>query len=296
MVLVENWMPPSRENWELIVWGFQWFPLVTIIQWVQPWYGAGKTSTNSRFNLPGKLGWITMELPGLMTMLYIMYTLPNEVGLNDLPWENKLMAGLYTIHYINRAIIGPLISPSMSPIHFLVWLSAIAFQVTNATSLGCYFAGYGPLTRADWKPISGNPYVNGARIELGMMIFFLGLVGNIFHDDELREIRRAALRKQAAQNDPSTGKNKGNTKVDKVYMLPQNGLFNYILYPHYFCEWIEWAGFFIMAGSGCVPARNFLINEITTMLPRALQGKAWYVKRFGREKVGARKAIIPGIL
>lgn len=55
-----------------------------------------------------------------------------------------------TIHYINRAIIGPLISPSMSPIHFVVWLAAIAFQVVNATSLGCYFAGYGPLTRADW--------------------------------------------------------------------------------------------------------------------------------------------------
>lgn len=28
MVLVEHWMPPSRENWELILWGFQWFPLV----------------------------------------------------------------------------------------------------------------------------------------------------------------------------------------------------------------------------------------------------------------------------
>ncbi|TEY68105.1 hypothetical protein BOTCAL_0122g00070 [Botryotinia calthae] len=296
MVLVENWMPPSRENWELIVWGFQWFPLVTIVQWVQPWYGAGKTSSNSRFNLPGKLAWITMELPGLMTMLYIMYTLPKEVGLNALPWENKLMAGLYTIYYINRALIGPLMSPSMSPIHFIVWLAAIAFQVTNATSLGCYFAGYGPVTRTEWKPVSGNPYVNGARIELGMMIFFLGLVSNIFHDDELREIRRAALRQQAAQHDPSTGKNKGSGKVDKVYMLPQNGLFNYILYPHYFCEWIEWAGFFIMAGSGCVPARNFLINEVATMLPRALQGKAWYVKRFGREKVGAKKAIIPGIL
>lgn len=36
-----------------------------------------------------------MELPGLVTMLYIMYTLPKEVGLNALPWENKLMAGLY---------------------------------------------------------------------------------------------------------------------------------------------------------------------------------------------------------
>lgn len=146
------------------------------------------------------------------------------------------------------------------------------------------------------KPTSGNPYVNGARIELGFMIFALGLVANIFHDDELREIRRAALRKQAAQNDPSTGKNKGNKKVDKVYMIPQNGLFNYILYPHYFCEWIEWAGFYIMAGSGCVPARTFLINEVATMLPRALQGKAWYVERFGKEKVGGRKAILPGIL
>lgn len=147
------------------------------------------------------------------------------------------------------------------------------------------------------KPTSGNSYVNGARIELGFMIFALGLVANIFHDDELREIRRAALRKQAAaQNDPSTGKNKGNKKVDKVYMIPQNGLFNYILYPHYFCEWIEWAGFYIMAGSGCVPARTFLINEVATMLPRALQGKAWYVERFGKEKVGGRKAILPGIL
>ncbi|KAI9642728.1 hypothetical protein NHQ30_008459 [Ciborinia camelliae] len=206
------------------------------------------------------------------------------------------MGSPMVIHYLNRAIIGPLISPSMSPIHPIVWLAAIAFQITNATSLGCYLAGYGPVTTDDWKPTSGNPYVNGARIGLGMMIFFLGLVTNIFHDDELREIRRVALRKQTTQNDPSTGKNKGTTKVDKVYMIPQNGLFKYILYPHYFCEWVEWAGFFIMAGSGCVPARNFLINEVATMLPRALQGKAWYVKRFGKEKVGRRKAILPGIL
>lgn len=129
-----------------------------------------------------------------------------------------------------------------------------------------------------------------------MMIFFLGLAANIFHDDELREIRRASLRKQAAQHDPSTGKNKGSTRVDKVYMMPQNGLFNYVLYPHYFCEWIEWTGFFTMAGSGCVPARTFLVNEMATMLPRAVQGKAWYVQRFGEEKVGGRKAILPGIL
>jgi 3-oxo-5-alpha-steroid 4-dehydrogenase 1 len=32
------------------------------------------------------------------------------------------------------------------------------------------------------------------------------------------------------------------------------------------------------------------------MLPRAVQGKRWYVERFGEEKVGGRKAIIPGFL
>merc|ERR1712093_472471 len=70
MAIIQNWMPPSKENYELIVFLFQFFPLVTIFQWVQPWYGAGKTSTNSRFNIPGKIAWITMETPGLLTLFF----------------------------------------------------------------------------------------------------------------------------------------------------------------------------------------------------------------------------------
>jgi len=31
-----------------------------------------------------------------------------------------------------------------------------------------------------------------------------------------------------------------------------------------------------MAGLHCTPARNFLLNEIATMLPRAIHGKEWY--------------------
>jgi 3-oxo-5-alpha-steroid 4-dehydrogenase 1 len=145
-------------------------------------------------------------------------------------------------------------------------------------------------------------YKTGGRMELGLMIWALGFIGNIFHDDELREIRRAAARnqkKRAAEAEKSTGKGKaadGKKGVDKVYMIPRNGLFNYIFYPHYLLEWVEWSGFWVMAGLGCVPARNFVVNEIATMLPRAVQGKAWYVERFGKEKVGGRKAVIPGIL
>lgn len=137
-------------------------------------------------------------------------------------------------------------------------------------------------------------------MELGMMIWAIGLMGNAFHDDELREIRRAAMRnqdKRAKEADDSTGKGKAaNKRVDKVYMIPQNGLFWLIFYPHYLFEWIEWTGFWIVGGWDCIPARTFLLNEIATMLPRAVQGKKWYEERFGKEKTAGRKAIIPGIL
>ena len=128
-----------------------------------------------------------------------------------------------------------------------------------------------------------------------MIIFALGFAGNIYHDDELREIRRAAARK-ATEKAGEKGKQSDRANVDKVYQVPENGLFRVILYPHFFCEWIEWCGFWMIGGLGCVPARCFVINEIAAMLPRALRGKQWYIERFGEEKIGARKAVIPGLL
>jgi hypothetical protein len=39
--------------------------------------------------------------------------------------------------------------------------------------------------------------------------------------------------------------------------------------------WILAAGFWIIGGFHCIPARNFVFNEIATMLPRAILGKEW---------------------
>ncbi|CAG8955570.1 hypothetical protein HYFRA_00009524 [Hymenoscyphus fraxineus] len=298
MVLVQNWLPPSKENWELVVWGFQFFPLITIFQWTSTYYPAGKTSVESRLNIPGKIAWITMEVPGFLTLLYVMSTLPKELGIKELPWENIIMGSLFVIHYLYRAIINPLLNPSMSPYHLLSWSLAIAFQLSNGLSIGGYLAGYGPLTRSDWYNNSTHTasYMPAAIMELGFMIWGLGLAGNIYHDDELREIRRAAQRKldkklQEAGDDK--GKKQG---VDKVYMIPQNGMFRWIFFPHYLCEWIEWGGYWMMAGWGATPMRTFLVNEITTMLPRAIAGRKWYLARFGEKEVGSRKAIIPGLI
>ena len=67
----------------------------------------------------------------------------------------------------------------------------------------------------------------------GLAIFFLGLYGNIWHDNRLAEIKR---------------KQKG-------YAIPEGGLYNLIAFPTYFCEWIEWAGYAICLAR---PAGNLI--------------------------------------
>jgi hypothetical protein len=58
---------------------------------------------------------------------------------------------------------------------------------------------------------------------------------------------------------------------------------------------VEWFGFWMAAGWGCVPARCFFVNEIAAMLPRAVSGRKWYVEKFGEEKIRGRWAVIPGV-
>jgi 3-oxo-5-alpha-steroid 4-dehydrogenase 1 len=52
----------------------------------------------------------------------------------------------------------------------------------------------------------------------------------------------------------------------------------------------------MIGGVSCVPARSFVLNELTTMVPQAVRGKGWYKKRFGEEKIGNRGALVPGII
>jgi len=66
-----------------------------------------------------------------------------------------------------RAVIAPIIAPSISPVAPIVWLAAVFFQVTNGVSVGCWLGAYGPTTRLAWQTYGKN-YKVGGRIELGM--------------------------------------------------------------------------------------------------------------------------------
>jgi 3-oxo-5-alpha-steroid 4-dehydrogenase 1 len=242
----------------------------------------GKTSYTSRFNFPGALGWFAMEIPGLALVLYNASTL-SPAGIRALPMPNQVLLGMFTVHYIHRAVLAPLVlNPSMAPIHLFVWSSALAVQVLNGISVGAWLGRYGRVTDAAWQSRETQMFV-------GAGLFVVGLLSNMWHDEELRKIRRDEIerRKDEARK---TGK---TPDLDRVYVLPQRGLFKYVLYAHYFSEWIEWGGYWLFCGIDCVPLQTFLMLEILSMLPRAWNGWYWYVDKFGRENVGSRKAVIP---
>ncbi|KAI8273892.1 hypothetical protein K4K60_010285 [Colletotrichum sp. SAR11_57] len=194
------------------------------MQYLISWYGMGKTSVVSRLNIPGRVAWFLMEAPGFTTMLYIMFTLPGKMGVEDLPWQNKVLAGLFVLHYCYRAVLYPLIQPSMSPIHPAVAFSALGFQLCNATCIGGWLAAYGPTTPAAWERQLGAFGV--AQFVAGIGLFYVGLVGNYFHDEELREIRRAEMRRQERIVKEQRAKGvEGKVSVDKHYRLPDALLF-----------------------------------------------------------------------
>ncbi|RPB28495.1 3-oxo-5-alpha-steroid 4-dehydrogenase [Terfezia boudieri ATCC MYA-4762] len=287
---IPGFLPITRENYDLLLTYWKWFPIIGIIQLLTPFYPTGKTSLpTSRFNIPGRLAWITMELLSPVLLLTTSLLVSTQVSHTSLPLQNILLIAMYLIHYSNRALIGPLLNNAMSPVHLLIWLLGIGFNFVNPVLIGGWLGGYGRVTSST------------STFFLGAGVWAVGFYGNLYHERILRGIRTKYIKishKDKKEKD-SIDKISDDVRIvtGRVYMIPRGGLFEYVLFPHYFCEWVEWAGFTLAAGGiDCLPALLFVTNEISTMLPRALQGKRWYKEKFGKKLPKDRKVVIPFLL
>jgi 3-oxo-5-alpha-steroid 4-dehydrogenase 1 len=257
----------------------------------------GKHSVTSKFNLPGRYAWAAGELVGPLNLLYIIYSLPGKLKPQPdaassifgtgMPIQYEIMALLYVIHYANRAFITPLfINPSMSPIHPSITASMSFFQFLNSSQIACSL-----VYSAKEKGSDSGSLISPLAM-LGAVLWVGGLIGNIFAENKLFSLRRGAAKRKA--------KSEGKAVItySKVYVVPPaEGLFTYILYPHYVLEWVEWAGASILGaawGFGWLNAYTwFLLNELGPMPPQAYAGKKWYEEKFGKKAVGGRAAAIP---
>ncbi|EGO00673.1 hypothetical protein SERLA73DRAFT_86911 [Serpula lacrymans var. lacrymans S7.3] len=267
---------------------------------------APNVAKSSIFIVDGLKSWIIMEIVSPLTFAYTLYCAPLQNSSSSLGGPQILLAALFLIHYMNRAIISPLRTSSRSKSHISVPMSGISVNVVNGFLLGAYLSSPFAqqfLDQAFYKPEFWS-YVT---------LCVTGLAGNILHDEILLNIRRKAKAKGKGRSEDES-KSKG-----EHYAIPQGYLYQYISYPNYLCEWVEWTGFalasaplpslalfvaLIKAPSNDAvsalartvhPPWLFVFLEVFVMLPRAYRGHEWYHGRFP-EYPKERKAVIPFLL
>ncbi|GJJ08470.1 hypothetical protein Clacol_002688 [Clathrus columnatus] len=252
-------------------------PLVSIaLCFIDAPFGRFSPSTPSVLLVDGIKAWIAMELVSPLCFItafltspltrswtsvkrfplspQVIYQMKSLNGISvPIPTPPGILVILYFVHYANRAIISPLRTPVRSKSHIIVPLSAITFNAINGPLLGAFCSalaapfdktGIGaPSLRVD-KVVQNN-----AIFWLGVIMWGLGFVGNLWHDEILLNIRRKPTSEGMSSSGPDLKKRKTSQRElssDKPhYAIPYGGLYKFISYPNYFTEWVEWTGYAI---------------------------------------------------
>lgn len=268
-------------------------------------FGRFALTSNSWLLIDGRVSWVVMEVVAPIVFLYAYATSPLSYYRPSLPpffSPQGILAVLYLVHYANRAVFSPMRTPSRSKSHVIVPLSGVCFNIINGGLLGAYLSS--PYARI---------YLSGATWHrpswwIGLGLWAAGLVGNVVHDEILLDIRRKAKTGKkdddGAANGSKTKKQREGGEKDRAkgpgkdvetptkgefYGIPHGLLYEYISYPNYLCEWIEWAGFaiaaapfpFVIPAPSALPSILFslpmiLISSVRFLLSPRFVG--WIVK------------------
>ncbi|OJT05451.1 hypothetical protein TRAPUB_3732 [Trametes pubescens] len=269
-------------------------------------FGRFTPSQDSIFLVDGLRSWIFMELISPATFLYAFLhspLSPTAAGTAPpltLSHPPTFLAALFLLHYLNRAIVSPLRTPSRSKSHIAVPLSAVLFNTVNGSLLGAYLSS--PAAHAYLAGAFSSP-----RFWAGVAAWAVGLAGNIVHDEILLNLRRTAKKNKAKVAKDGDGGAAQEKSKGEHYAIPHGLLYRYISYPNYFCEWAEWLGFAFAASPApsvaslgaffatSSPPWLFFLSEVFLMFPRAWRGHLWYHNRFP-DYPKERKAVIPFVL
>lgn len=206
-----------------------------------------------------KMGWVIMELPSLVIMLYFLFW--GTKSFNSFVW---ILFVLWIFHYLNRALIYPFrIRATSKKMPLVIMLSAIFFNIVNAGLNGYYLSELAPSNEYSAQWFFSRHFI------IGIILFITGMSINWKSDALLINLRKPG----------ETG-----------YKIPKGFLFDYITSPNLFGEIIEWTGFALMALN--LPAFSFLIWVFANLIPRARNHHNWYKKNFP-DYPPDRKIVIP---
>ncbi|KAJ9553776.1 hypothetical protein OSB04_017821 [Centaurea solstitialis] len=107
---------------------------------------------------------------------------------------------------------------------------------------------------------------------VGLGLFMIGIMGNLYHHWLLANLRK---------------------KGDKGYKIPEGGLFDLVICPHFLFEIFTFVG--ISSISQTPYAVFFTLGTIFYLTGRSYATREWYLSRFGDKFPKNVKAIIPYI-
>lgn len=206
-----------------------------------------------------RLGWLVMEL----VVLAVFWAVIARSG--AAPTGPALaMAGLFSVHYANRALVFPfrLRTPGKR-MPLLIMLLAVGFNVVNGSLLGTQLG-----SRGDYP----TSWFADPRFLGGLALFVGGMALNWWADRRLIGLRKPG----------ETG-----------YQIPRGGAFELVSCPNHLGEIIEWSGFALMTWS--LPGFAFAFWTAANLVPRALAHHRWYRAAFAAYPPG-RRAVFPGLL
>ena len=223
-------------------------------------YGIFRTKAWG-ISLPNKIGWILMECPVFLMMLYLWIQSESKM-------EPVLMTFflLFQLHYFQRTFVFPFLMKGHSKMPISIVSMGVLFNVINGFLIGESLFHLAPTGKYTSEWFSTPTFI------IGTLIFFIGMAINWHSDHVIRTLRP-----------------KGDTK----HYLPQKGMYHYVTSGNYFGELVEWTGFAILTQS--TAAWIFVLWTFANLAPRAYAINKQYRKEFGNEAVGSRKCLIPFI-
>ncbi len=245
--------------------GFCMVPLtvVALVFMKAPYGRFGPQS--AKLGVSPRLGWFLMELPAMLSFWFFYARGPR--ALETVP---MVLAGLWTLHYLNRGFVFPALmrvpKSAANSFGFLVLASGMCVTTMHGYLNGTFDSRLGAHL--------GDGWLTDPRFLAGLAIYATGLVLNVHSDAVLRNLRT----KEEIE------------RAERVYRIPRGGGYELVSSPSYLGELLMWTGFSIFTWG--LPGVFILAITAANLVPRAISTHRWYLERF-EDYPRSRKILIP---
>ena len=251
----------SLQCFNSLTYGMMGLAVVVFISLYFVTAGYGQFRTRQwGWSINNKLGWVLMEIPVFLVMLWIWWGSPLKWNLPQL-----VLFGLFELHYFQRSLVFPFLMNGKSQMPIAIMLMGIVFNLINGFLQG---GGLYLFPNPDFQ--EGAAYLLRWNAIAGILLFIVGMAINLHSDHVIRHLRQPG---------------------DTCHYLPQKGMYRYVTSANYLGEITEWVGFALAAATPA--AWVFPIWTAANLVPRAHAIYNRYKEEFGEEALKNKKRIIP---